>query len=203
MLHILHSDSRFFQNRLRWLPNTGENAGLGERSNMEYKITKMIPEDWEQVKLIYQEGILTGNATFENDAPDWDKWDSCHIPACRFVARLGAEIFGWAALSPVSNRCVYSGVAEISVYVKKKYQKQGVGNTLLAAIINASELDGIWTLEAGIFPENTKSINLHKKYGFREIGRKMKLGKMVYGPYKGVWRDVFLLERRSKTVGID
>lgn len=170
---------------------------------MECKITKLIPEDQEQVKLIYQEGILTGNATFENDTPDWDKWDSSHIPACRFVARSGAEILGWAALSLVSNRCVYSCVAEINVYVKKKYQQQGVGSTLLAALINSSELNGIWTLQAGIFPENTKSINLHKKYGFREIGRRIKLEKMAYEPYKGVWRDLVLLERRSNTVGID
>lgn len=170
---------------------------------MEYKINNMIPEDWEQVKLIYQEGILTGNATFENDASDWDKWDSNHIPACRFVARSGAEIFGWAALSPVSNRCVYSGVAEVSVYVCKEYQRQGIGSALLAALVNSSELNGLWTLQAGIFSENTKSIDLHKKLGFREVGIRKKIGKMAYGPYKGFWRDVVLLERRSKTVGTD
>jgi phosphinothricin acetyltransferase len=170
---------------------------------MEYSIDKMVSDDWGQVRSIYLDGIATGNATFEAESPGWDDWDSSHIQECRLVARAGNTILGWAGLSPVSSRCVYSGVAEISVYVATKYQRIGVGGKLLAALIEASENNGIWTLQAGIFPENIDSINLHKRYGFRDVGRMEKLSKMTYGPHKGAWRDVILLERRSKSVGID
>ena len=170
---------------------------------MEYSIDKMVSDDWGQVRSIYLDGIVTGNATFEAEAPDWDNWDSSHMQECCLVARAGNTILGWAALSPVSSRCVYSGVAEISVYVATKYQRLGVGGKLLAALIEASEKNGIWTLQVGIFPENIDSINLHKRYGFRDVGRREKLSKMTYGPHKGMWRDVVLMERRSKSVGID
>ena len=170
---------------------------------MEYRIDKMVSDDWDQVRSIYLDGIVTGNATFESKVPDWDNWDSSHMQNCRLVARARNTILGWAALSPVSSRCVYSGVAEISVYVATKHQRLGVGGKLLVALIEASEKNGIWTLQAGIFPENIDSINLHKRYGFRDVGRMEKLSKMTYGQHNGAWRDVVLMERRSKSVGID
>ena len=170
---------------------------------MEYSIDKMVADDWTQVRSIYLEGIVTGNATFETEAPGWDSWNSSHMQECRIVARAGSTIFGWAAISPVSSRCVYSGVAEVSVYVANRYQRLGIGGKLLAVLIAETEKKGIWTLEAGIFPENTDSLNLHKRYGFRHVGRREKLSKMTYGPHQGIWRDVVLLERRSKSVGID
>ena len=169
---------------------------------MEYSIDKMVADDWTQVRSIYLEGIVTGNATFEAEAPGWGSWDSSHMQECRIVVRAGNTILGWAALSPVSSRCVYSGVAEVSVYVANKYQRLGIGAKLLAVLIEETDKKGIWTLEAGIFPENIDSINLHKRNGFREVGRRKKLSKMTYGPHKGNWRNVVLMERRSKSVGI-
>ncbi len=162
----------------------------------------MNPDDWEQVRAIYSEGIATGQATFEADVPEWENWDSDHLPDPRFVARVGGRVAGWAVLSRVSIRRVYSGVAELSIYVGKKYQGNGIGSTLLAALIEASEKAGIWTLQAGIFPENKVSIALHRKHGFRELGRREKVGKMGFGEMKGIWRDVVLMERRSKVTGI-
>ena len=169
---------------------------------MQFNIHKMVADDWGQIRSIYLEGIDTGNATFESEAPDWDRWDSSHMQECRLAARAGKTILGWATLSPVSSRCVYAGVAEVSVYVANKYQRFGIGGKLLTALIEASEEKEIWTLEAGIFPENMDSINLHKRNGFREVGRRENLSKMTYGPHKGIWRDVVLMERRSKSVGI-
>ena len=169
---------------------------------MKYSVDKMMADDWEQVRSIYLEGIAAGNATFETEAPGWDRWNSGHTQDCRLVARAGNTILGWAALSPVSGRCVYSGVAEVNVYVANKYQRLGIGGRLLAALIGESEKKGIWTLEAGIFPENVDSINLHKRNGFRDVGRREKLSKMTYGAHKGIWRDGVLLERRSNSVGI-
>ena len=170
---------------------------------MEYSIGKMTAADWGQVRSIYLEGLATGNATFEADAPGWDRWDSSHMHECRLVARAGNVVRGWAALSPLSSRCAYSGVAEVSVYVAKKYHRLGIGGKLLAVLVEESEKKRIWTLQAGIFPENIDSINLHTRYGFRAVGRREKLGKMTYGPHKGIWRDVLLMERRSASVGID
>ena len=169
----------------------------------EYIIDKMVADDWEQIRSIYLEGISTGDATFEEGAPSWEEWDSSHIHECRLAARKGNDVLGWAALSPASNRCAYSGVAEVSLYIGSNYQGQGIGGQLLTSLIDESEKIGIWTLQAGIFPENTNSINLHKRCGFREVGRREKLGKMSYGSLKGTWRDVVLIERRSKSVGID
>jgi len=170
---------------------------------MEYIIDKMVADDWEQIRSIYLEGISTGHATFEADAPIWEEWDSSHMHECRLVARTGNDVLGWAALSPASNRCAYSGVAEVSVYVGGKYQGQGIGGELLTSLIDESEKIGIWTLQVGVFPENINSINLHKRYGFREVGRREKLGKMSYGSLEGIWRDIVLMERRSKSVGTD
>jgi phosphinothricin acetyltransferase len=166
---------------------------------MDCTITEMSEADWEDVRSIYLEGIVTGQATLETEAPSWQKWDGAHLKAGRLVARNdGEKIAGWAALSPISSRAAYAGVAEISVYVREKYRGRGIGSILLAALIEAAEQNGIWTLQAGIFAENAASIRLHKKHGFREVGRRERIGKL-----NGVWRDVILLERRSRTVGTD
>jgi L-amino acid N-acyltransferase YncA len=170
---------------------------------MEYIIDVMVPKDWEQVRAIYLEGIATGNATFEPGAPDWEKWDSAHLAEPRLVVRVKGHIAGWAALSRVSVRKVYAGVTEVSIYVGSRFHGQGIGDALLAALIDASEKAGLWTLQAGIFPENIASIELHKKHGFRVLGIREKVGKMTFGELQGKWRDVVLMERRSKVVGID
>jgi len=156
----------------------------------------MGPADWESVRAIYREGIATGNATFEQSAPEWEQWDEGHLRACRLVARSRGEMLGWAALSPVSRRRVYRGVAEVSVYVSGRARRQGVGTALLIALIESSEREGIWTLQAGIFPENTASVELHRRAGFRVVGTRERLGSM-----DGRWRDVVLMERRSAVVG--
>ena len=178
---------------------------------MDYPIIFMQPENWPAVREIYREGIATGNATFETEIPDWEDWDSSHPKDCRLVALepiagdagdllfpLGKlRVLGWAALSPVSVRKVYAGVAEVSVYVAAAARGGGVGKALLQALIAESELHGIWTLQAGIFPENATSIALHKSHGFRQVGVRRRIGKLAE-----VWRDVRLLERRSQRVGI-
>lgn len=161
------------------------------------RIEPMLPADWSSVREIYLEGIASGNATFENSAPDWSRWHAAHLECCRHVAREQDQVIGWAALSLVSRRAVYSGVAEVSVYVAARARGKGVGSVLLSALIRSSEGEGIWTLQAGIFPENVASIELHKKAGFRVVGVREHLGAM-----DGRWRDVVLMERRSKTVGV-
>lgn len=161
-------------------------------------IEQMNPVDWEQVRTIYEEGIRSGNATFETAAPDWGKWDANHLPNCRLVARAGQELLGWAALSRVSARSVYAGVAEVSVYVAERARGQMIGSKLLAALVQTSEREGIWTLQAGIFPENIPSIRVHERCGFRIVGTREKLGCM-----NGRWRDVVLMERRSAVVGVE
>ncbi|HYG79403.1 MAG TPA: GNAT family N-acetyltransferase [Pyrinomonadaceae bacterium] len=153
--------------------------------------------DWDAVRAIYLEGIATGDATFETQAPAWGKWDAAHLAHCRLVARHGACVAGWAALSPVSARRVYAGVAETSVYVSAGFRGRGVGSALLGALVTCSEQHGIWTLQAGIFPENLASLALHRQLGFREVGFRERLGRM-----NGRWRDVILLERRSETTGV-
>ncbi|MCG6536590.1 MAG: N-acetyltransferase family protein [Syntrophales bacterium LBB04] len=170
---------------------------------MKYVIDSMRPEDWEQVRSIYLEGISTGNSTFESDAPDWGKWDSAHLSEHRLVIRAGSGVLAWAALSPVSSRCVYSGVAELSLYVAARQRGKGIGSALLGAVIDSSEKAGIWTLQGGIFPENEASLRMVKKHGFRETGRREKLGKMKQGTLAGTWRDVILVERRSTVTGTD
>lgn len=157
-------------------------------------IRQMIASDWIDVKNIYAEGIATKNATFQTCASNyhWDEWDKSHLSICRYVAVNRNHVIGWVMLSPISNRCVYAGVAEVSVYVSQKNQGNGIGRSLLAKLISDSEQNNIWTLEASIFPENSASIALHKKCGFREVGYREKLGKL-----DGMWRNVILLERRS------
>ncbi len=161
-------------------------------------IGQMSRTDWEQVRAIYLEGIATGNATFETEAPSWEAWDSSHLPFARLVARFGDRVAGWAALSPVSQRCVYGGVAEVSVYVSQTQRHSGIGRQFLEALISESERNGIWTLQAGMFPENVGSLALHRRSGFREVGRRERIGKL-----NGVWRDTILLERRSPVVGLE
>ncbi len=156
----------------------------------------MTPYDWDTVRAIYLEGIATRNATFETSAPAWDKWEAGHLAACRIVALMNGEVAGWAALSPVSGRCVYAGVAEVSVYVAASTRGQGAGRALMTGLVEASEREGIWTLQAGIFPENTASIHAHQRAGFRVVGVRERLGCM-----DGRWRDVTLLERRSTVAG--
>jgi L-amino acid N-acyltransferase YncA len=153
-------------------------------------------DHWEAVRAIYAQGIETGNATFQQSVPHWEEWDAGHLPGCRLVARSEQAIVGWAALSPVSRRMVYRGVAEVSIYVAESARGCGIGTTLMAGLIAKSEAEGIWTLQAGIFPENTASIELHTKAGFRIVGTRSRLGCM-----NERWRDVVLLERRSLVVG--
>jgi L-amino acid N-acyltransferase YncA len=157
---------------------------------------EMTRGDWTDVAEIYGQGIRTGNATFQQEIPAWDEWNNGHLKKCRIVAVQKNDIVGWAALSPVSGRCVYAGVAEVSIYVAEHLRGQKIGAHLLEALIAESEKEGIWTLQAGIFPENTSSIKIHTALGFREVGYREKIGKM-----KGVWRDTLLLERRSAIVG--
>ena len=154
--------------------------------------------DWEFVRSIYLAGIATGQATFETEAPTWETWNNAHLPAPRLVALSSATIVGWAALSPVSTRAVYAGVAEVSVYIAREWQGQGIGRALLQTLVDESEKSGIWTLQASVFPENVASVSLHKSCGFRKVGTRERIGKM-----KGVWRDNLLLERRSQLVGND
>jgi L-amino acid N-acyltransferase YncA len=156
----------------------------------------MTPRDWPAVRAIYLEGIATGDATFETAAPEWEEWDQKHLAICRLVTRCGDEVLGWAALSPVSQRPAYRGVAEVSIYVAARARGQGVGCALLSMLIRSSEHEGIWTLQAGIFPENTASIQLHERAGFRIVGVRKRIGVR-----NGRWRDVVLLERRSEAVG--
>jgi phosphinothricin acetyltransferase len=158
----------------------------------------MTPADWEEVRRIYAEGIATGNATLETEPPSWERWDRGHRPDSRFVAREGARVVGWAALSRVSERCAYEGVAEVSVYVGADARGRGVGRSLLDELVRASEDAGVWTLQAGIFPENAASIALHERCGFRVAGIRQRLGRL-----RGKWRDVVLLERRSARVGAE
>lgn len=161
------------------------------------RIAPLTVADWPVVRAIYEEGIATRNATFETDAPEWAAWDAARLPVGRLVARRGRTVVGWAALSAVSSRAVYSGVAEVSVYVAASARGQGVGRALLTALVAASEAAGIWTLTAGIFPENEASLALHRACDFRVVGRRERLAL-----HYGVWRDALLLERRSRIVGV-
>lgn len=150
-----------------------------------------------QVLAIYEAGISTGNATFQATVPPWSEWDQAHLKNCRLVAVEGDKVLGWAALTAVSGRCVYAGVAEVSVYVAPEAQRKGIGRKLLDELIKESEENNFWTLQAGIFPENTGSLKIHEQGGFRIIGRREKIGKM-----NDRWRDTLLLERRSTIVGV-
>jgi len=160
-------------------------------------IDPMTSADADSVLRIYGEGIATGSATFETMVPTWEEWDREHIDECRVVARDGDEVLGWAALTPVSDRCVYGGVAELGVYVAASARGRGIGKALLGALVQASEEAGYWTLQAGIFADNTASVRLHHACGFRTVGTRQRLGQL-----NGVWHDVLLLERRSDKVGV-
>ena len=160
-------------------------------------IIPMTNAHWPAVKAIYEAGIATGNATFETQAPSWEAWDKAHLGHSRLVAVDAAgAVLGWAALSPVSSRCVYGGVAEISVYIAAEARGQGVGRQLLQALVADSEAHGLWTLQAGTFEENKASIGLHTQAGFRVIGFRERIGQ-----HHGVWRNTVQMERRSPTVG--
>ncbi|MBX7108816.1 MAG: GNAT family N-acetyltransferase [Chitinophagales bacterium] len=159
---------------------------------------QMTSAHYPAVREIYLQGIATGNATFQTSAPEWETWDQEHLAYCRIVAVQDNVVIGWAALTPVSGRCVYAGVAEVSVYVNDHARGKGTGKKLLQQLILESEQHQIWTLQAGIFPENTASIHLHKSLGFREVGYREKIGKM-----NGRWRDTLLFERRSRQTGVD
>ena len=161
-------------------------------------ITTMLPQHWGAVKTIYEEGIATGNATFQTAAPGWQEWDNAHVKTCRIIATENNEVLGWAALTPVSGRCVYAGVAEVSVYVATNARGKNIGSLLLKELITQSEQNGIWTLQSGIFPENKASISIHEKCGFRIIGFRERIGKMG-----NIWRDNVFMERRSLIVGVD
>lgn len=160
-------------------------------------IAPMIDSDWGAVSAIYAEGLATGQATFQTTVPEWAEWDAAHLSSCRLVARgRDGEIQGWAALSPVSARPAYAGVAEVGIYVAGAARGKGVGRILLAALVSASEQDDRWMLQASIFPENTASLALHASCGFRVLGRRERVAL-----HDGVWRDTLLLERRSTVIG--
>jgi phosphinothricin acetyltransferase len=164
-------------------------------SSTSIEIVPLRPDHWPDAARIYAEGIATGNATFETDVPTFERWDAAHLPEHRFVAIRDGEVVGWAAVSPVSDRCVYEGVVENSVYVDERARGAGVGRALLERLIQSTESAGIWTIQTGIFPENDASIALHERVGFEVVGRRKRLGRL-----DGVWRDVLLLERRSEIV---
>nr|WP_298995221.1 GNAT family N-acetyltransferase [uncultured Allomuricauda sp.] len=162
------------------------------------KIRSMHASDWNQVARIYSEGIKTGFATFEQRVPPYKSWDEAHVDSCRIVAEDDGRVLGWAALSPVSSRCVYGGVGEVSVYISENSRGKGIGKALLKQLVTESEEAGFWTIQSGIFPENKHSITLHEKVGFRFIGKRERVGKI-----HGIWKDNLLFEKRSSKVGID
>jgi L-amino acid N-acyltransferase YncA len=161
-------------------------------------IEPMAAAHWPSVRAIYEEGMATSNATFETSVPAWQEWDAHHLKVGRLVACHDSKVLGWAALSPVSARAVYRGVAEVSVYVKASARGQKVGSALLSELVRSSELAGIWTLQAGIFQQNLASLALHQANGFRSVGVRERIGCL-----NGCWHDVVLMERRSTIVGIE
>lgn len=160
---------------------------------MAYQIRKLNEADWPEVSLIYQQGMDTGLATFETRCPEFNQWDAAHLKACRLAVTEGEKVIGWAALTPVSGRCVYAGVAEVSVYVARDHWGKGAGKALLLELIRCSEESGFWTLQSGIFQENTASIRLHERCGFRLVGYRERIGR----DRAGQWRSTVLMERRS------
>jgi phosphinothricin acetyltransferase len=169
----------------------------------EVNITLMSATDWPAIAAIYQQGIDGGNATFATEVQaSWEEWSHSKLPVCRLVARLADEVVGWAVLSPVSSRPVYRGVTEVSIYVASQAHGRGVGSTLMEALIESSEANGIWTLQSLVFPENEASMKLHEKWNFKLLAIHEKMGLMEIGPFAGRWRDVALLERRSRVVGV-
>ncbi len=167
---------------------------------LDFALLPMQSVDYPSVSRIFTQGIETGNATYDTSAAVWEDWDAKHLMHSRWVVKSANEgsVLGWAALSPVSSRVVFSGVAELSIYVDTDYLGKGMGNALMEAVVASSEENGIWMLQSGIFPENQASIGMHEKFGFRLVGRRERIGKMA----NGVWRDIVLLERRSLIVGL-
>jgi L-amino acid N-acyltransferase YncA len=157
----------------------------------DLRIEPLLEDDWPAVAEIYREGIATRQATFETEVPEWNAWDEAHLPEHRLVARLGQVVVGWAALMPVSRRAVYAGVADLSVYVAAAARGRGVGRALLEALVDSARAGGLWTLQAGVFPENGASLALHRSLGFRQVGVRERIGRL-----DGEWRDVVLLELR-------
>jgi phosphinothricin acetyltransferase len=166
---------------------------IGERLSL--RVDALVAGDWPRVSAIFADGIATGHATFETEVPSWDAWNAAHLRSPRLVARTPDGVVGWAACTPYSSRAAYAGVAEESVYVAHGARGQGVGRALLGALVERAEQEGIWTLQAGIFPENMGSLRLHLGCGFRVVGVRERLGRL-----DGAWRDVVLLERRSKEI---
>ncbi len=161
------------------------------------EIQRLLPSHWDSVRQIYEQGIATGKATFEQSAPSWQEWDAAHLPSCRLVAcSSDGNVLGWASLSGISKHQVYAGVAEASIYVAACARRMGVGGRLLSALVSESEASGIWTLQASIFPENIASLELVRRAGFRVVGVRQRIAC-----HNGKWRDTLLLERRSPMVG--
>jgi len=165
---------------------------------MEFGIFEMQQAEWPQIAAIYEDGLRTGIATFQSSIPEWEEWNQSHCRTCRLVARSDERVLGWAALSQVSERCVYSGVGEVSIYVAENCRGCGIGKKLLIQLVDSSEDNGFWSLQAGIIKENLPSRELHKKCGFREVGIRERPGMMS----DGRWYDVVIMERRSSRVGI-
>lgn len=164
---------------------------------MDITIEAMRPDDWEAVRAIYEEGLATGVATFETKAPSWEEWNAGHLKGCRLVARESGQVVGWAALSPVSKRQCYAGVAESSIYIASTARGKGIGKALYQALIEQAEQAGIWTVQTSIFAENKASLALHQSVGFRVVGYRERIAQR-----DGAWHDTVLLERRSTKVGI-
>ncbi|REC79300.1 N-acetyltransferase [Chryseobacterium elymi] len=162
------------------------------------EITAIAKEHYPNISRIYKEGIETGHATFETSVPAWEDWDKSKLKHSRLAAIVNDIVVGWAALSPVSNRCVYGGVAEVSIYISNVHKGKGIGKALMARLIEDSEVHGIWTLQSGMFPENEATVALHQRFGFRLVGYREKIGKLG-----DTWRDTIIMERRSKTAGIN
>ena len=164
---------------------------------MNITLAAMTPADWDRVRVIYVQGIASGQTTFETEAPSWEQWDAAHHPFARLVARADGQVVAWGALSPVSRRRCYAGVAEVSVYVAAECRGRGIGRRLLEALIQESERQGIWTLQGATFADNEASLRLQQACGFRVVGRRERIGQL-----QGVWRDTVITERRSTVVGL-
>ncbi len=164
--------------------------------SMSVRVVQLEPADWDDVARIYAEGIATGDATFETEVPSYERWHESHLAEHRLAAVRDGTVVGWAAVSAVSDRCAYAGVVEESVYVAAAARGAGVGRALLDRLVESTERAGIWTIQAGVFPENAASLRLHERAGFELVGLRRRLGQL-----RGVWRDVVLLERRSAVAG--